>query len=68
MVIYYIEKLEIETMMGNYIKIVFSSILTSITTRVINKFEIDFVNTNILLLAYLLLLWLVSLAIILCSH
>lgn len=54
-------KLEIETMMGNFIKTAFSTILTSaITTMVINKFEIDFDNTIILLLAYLLLLWLVS--------
>lgn len=61
-------KLEIETMMGNFIKTAFSTILTSaITTMVINKFEIDFDNT-IIFLAYLLLLWLVSLAIILCSH
>lgn len=62
-------KLKIETMMGNFIKTAFSTILTSaITTMVINKFEIDFDNTIIFLAYLLLLLWLVSLAIILCSH
>ncbi|TQR26828.1 hypothetical protein C7Y47_24145 [Lysinibacillus sphaericus] len=40
----------IESMMRNFIKTTFASIFTSaITTMVINKFEIDFVNSIILL-------------------